>query len=411
MNTYEYFQPEYVSKFKCDGQKCSAKCCRRWAIIIDKKTYKKYSDIKPKSAAKEITSHISKIKNSDEYTIKMDENLNCPFLTEDNWCKIQRKYGEDFLSVICSAYPRHNWKIGNFYERSLTLTCPVAAEKILLTDAPLKFEKVTVSEQIHINGGGLKLNELKTSDEFLSEFVSVQETAISILQERTLNIDRRLLMLGLYIDKLGEILRNEQFYELHKVNLIYRDKNFLQEQSAQFSAVIKFNVREYVKIMINIIESLYGKDSGRTQSTNDRKFLDAVINTLKMHFDENDQIKISEVAENYLALGVEREKFLQRFSNMFENYIVNEFFFNLYPFRFVATLTLNYGIFIAVYKMLELLTFSMALENTPTPEDLLSQIMWYENNIYHNVGYVERIADYMKDKDDILKIMQSMLQV
>ena len=58
--TYTYYQPEYVRKFKCNGQACSAHCCRRWRITIDKKTFKKYSHIKPKSAAKEITSHIIK---------------------------------------------------------------------------------------------------------------------------------------------------------------------------------------------------------------------------------------------------------------------------------------------------------------------------------------------------------------
>ena len=58
--TYTYYQPEYVRNFKCNGQACAAHCCRRWRITIDKKTFKKYSHIKPKSAAKEITSHIIK---------------------------------------------------------------------------------------------------------------------------------------------------------------------------------------------------------------------------------------------------------------------------------------------------------------------------------------------------------------
>ena len=111
---YECFQPKYFSRFKCDGQKCNAHCCRKWRIDIDKKTYKKYSHLKPKSAAQEITRQIKKRDNSENYIIKLDKNANCPFLTEDNWCQIQRKYGEDFLSEVCTTYPRRVIYFGSF---------------------------------------------------------------------------------------------------------------------------------------------------------------------------------------------------------------------------------------------------------------------------------------------------------
>ena len=146
--TYTYYQPEYFSRFKCDGQKCSAKCCRRWTITIDEKTYEKYADIKPESAAQEITCHLSKYENGRHYKVNLDEKFNCPFLTEDNWCKIQRKHGESFLSKTCNTYPRRIFNIGNFYERSLTLTCAVAAELILPEKEPLKFEKIETEEPL-----------------------------------------------------------------------------------------------------------------------------------------------------------------------------------------------------------------------------------------------------------------------
>ena len=129
MATYKYYQPEYVKNFRCDGQKCSAYCCKsNYRIVIDKKTYKKYSHLKPKSAAKEIMRNIKKIDNSEDYQIKPDENFNCPFLTEDNLCSIQKNHGEEFLSSTCATYPRCTWYFGDFYERSLSLTCPLVAE-------------------------------------------------------------------------------------------------------------------------------------------------------------------------------------------------------------------------------------------------------------------------------------------
>jgi len=66
---YTYYQPEYVKNFQCDGKKYDARCCKKWAIFIDEKNF-------------------------------------CPFLTEDNLCRLQKNFGEDFLSETCTNYPR-----------------------------------------------------------------------------------------------------------------------------------------------------------------------------------------------------------------------------------------------------------------------------------------------------------------
>ena len=88
-----YFQPCYVGKFKCDGSKCDARCCKGWNIFIDEKTYKQYSRIKPKAAAEEILSHMTFNDERKEYLVTMDERKFCPFLTENNLCRLQRTYG------------------------------------------------------------------------------------------------------------------------------------------------------------------------------------------------------------------------------------------------------------------------------------------------------------------------------
>ena len=71
MKIFLYFQPEYVSKFKCYGSKCNARCCKGWRIDIDAATYKKYSRIKPKSKAKEITSRMKFDSESGVYVIEL----------------------------------------------------------------------------------------------------------------------------------------------------------------------------------------------------------------------------------------------------------------------------------------------------------------------------------------------------
>lgn len=104
MKKFLYFQPEYVSRFKCDGNACLDNCCcRPWNIDIDARTYKKYSQVQPPEVAEEILSHIAYDKSKD---IRFIYERPCPFLTEKNLCRLQLKYGEKFLSSTCTTYPR-----------------------------------------------------------------------------------------------------------------------------------------------------------------------------------------------------------------------------------------------------------------------------------------------------------------
>ena len=412
MKTYTYYQPEYVSKFQCDGQKCNAYCCKHWNITIDKKTYKAYSHLKPKSAAKEIMINLKKRENADDYLVRLNEKGNCPFLTEDNWCSIQKKYGEEFLSVTCTTYPRQTWDMGEFYERSLTLTCPVVAEMVLLATEPLKFETLEVSEKVHSNLGKIMILTNPLPPNQHEGFIMLQETMIGILQERTLTIDQRLLMLGLFCDKLDESLSSSLELTFTKYIPFYKDTAFLQEQSSKIAPLVKFEPQNHIKIMMGILEKLYGEENKKS-SPHDRRLLAAVVNTLKIETDENYFVNVSKLSDKYISLNEERQKFVQRFSTIFENYLVNELFFNLYPFRFSGTTIFNYGVFVTIYKMLELLTFSSSIEKSePYDEkDLISEIRFYINRVDHGIGYVGKIAEYLEGKEDIVEIMSSMLQV
>ena len=165
MKKYLYFQPQYVAKFKCDGSKCNARCCKNWNIFIDTKTHKQYERIKPPSVAEEILSHMTFHEGRKEYLVTMRDGI-CPFLNEKNLCRLQFKYGEKFLSVTCSSFPRRTLDFGKFFERSLVLTCPVAAELILLSDEPIKFEFVEVTEKVHSNGGKIDIAPVHTAENF-----------------------------------------------------------------------------------------------------------------------------------------------------------------------------------------------------------------------------------------------------
>ena len=241
--------------------------------------------------------------------------------------------------------------------------------------------------------------------------VDIQNTGMTILQERNLTIDQRLMMLGLYLDSFCELTDNRSItdYELNQLNAFYKNKKFLEDQAAQFSAVLPFNTHSHIKVMLGLLETLYGV--GNTVGIDEQKIIRAITSTLKLKADENNQMPISEVVPTYNALKEEHKKFIGTFSTIFENFLVNEFFMNMYPFRLKSNLKLNYGMFVITYKMLDLVTFSMFMANHSDTKDLIEQIMWYANSLDHNKNYFNKILEYMEDKSDILEIMQNMLQV
>ncbi len=420
--TFPYFQPEYVSKFKCNGQACRASCCKTWAIDIDKKTYKKYSHIRPKSAAEEITKHLVENPERDCYTVVLDSQRRCPMLTEDNFCKIQRQYGEEYLSITCVSYPRKTYVMKDFFERSLSLTCPVVAALALLPEEPMAFEYVEVPKRKHDDIGRITIQNppLLMVESIQPEHITIyQQTTISILQERSMTIDQRLIVLGFYFDKFDELIKTKELDNLADVSAYYMSDEFLQGDALKLAQKIEIDEHERMKIMMKIFEAIYGgyEDRLKAQNIYDANILKFVVDVLEIQPDENKQVSLTELVENWNKWKRLRKQFQKYFSTLFENYLVNEFFFNLYPFTFNTSIAQNFGTFVASYKMCELICISRAIYNfkRDTTKQPLNKIecsatmMHFANNVDHNKYYFTAISDSLKNKTEIAEIMKDLL--
>ena len=202
-NRYFCLQPEYVGKFQCDGSVCNSKCCKKWAVDIDGPTYQKYCTIEPKNERKRIVSRIKYKKQKNMFFVELAENGSCPFLQNDGLCRIQKTWGADWLSNTCTMYPRKPYLTGDLLMMALTLTCPVAAKLALLPEEPMAFEEVPIEE-------GRRAELFRRCTGRLSRmgdaFIDIQYGAISILQNRALTIDQRLIVLGFFLDQAGELV-------------------------------------------------------------------------------------------------------------------------------------------------------------------------------------------------------------
>ena len=409
MKKFLYFQPEYVDKFKCDGQKCDARCCKGWTITIDAATYKKYSRIKPKEKAKEITSLMRFDSERNLYAMNLDRRGFCPLLTKENLCKLQLEYGEDFLSKTCTVYPRKTYGFGEYFERSLTLSCPVAAEMVLFAQEPLKFEWIEVPEKIHSKHGKIPAEKIRAPEKVAPLIPKLQSAVISIMQRRTLSLDQRLVALCFFIDKLNEIHSQRQD-ELPKLIAAYESEEFLAAQVPLMIQSVEFNAEKFIRLMMELFESFYGVDEGSLDKRS-RLFLDAVIKTLQIKVDANNQISFSDIAANYKGLDEARKKFLENYSTFLENYLVNEFFYNLYPYKpYVGEPFKNFSVFLMLYKVFELFTFSMTYNNLSHKIFLLDLTDWYSRQVDHNQDLKDKIFKYIEDRDDVFDLMETLLQ-
>ena len=403
----KYFQPAYVKNFKCDGSKCDARCCKYWIIDIDKKSYEEYEKIE--SAEKDITSKFKYFEQRKAYVALMNKDYACCCLTEDNLCMIQKNYGERYLSITCQTYPRSICKLGDIYERSLSVTCPVVAELALLPKDVMEFEIV---EEYVPSKSKVQTKIFVKRLEIIPHIFDVQSTSISILQERDLTLDQRLAVLGFFLDRVDEITATKRVYEVTELAKLYTKEGFIAENFSAILAEIKFNPRDFVKILIGgVLQTLYGEENA-PRKVFEVVIFDAVQNTLELTPDEDGTVSVSDTAEKYMSLNSQREEFIQRYGTILENYLVNEFFMNFYPWRLQEKNILhNYGVFVATYKIVELFTFSMAQKYSSVDEnEVVKVITQISTSIDNSTPYIKKISAEIDNIGDTLKIISTFLQ-
>lgn len=397
MTTCTYFRPEYVGKFQCDGTTCSNNCCERaWDIFIDAATYENYLQHYP-----QIAEHIKYSDAKRQYCMVMDEHGRCPFLTEKKFCGLQLEHGENFLSATCALYPRITYNFGKFLEQSMTLTCPTVAEMVLFGREPLKFELVTVPAE------KLGLNTFQMPEKFREHMIDIQVAEISILQERTLTINQRLIVLGFFLERLEKISADELDGDaLIKLIAAYESKSFLVSEVPSMLASVHFNALNFVGLMLNIFESLYSV----MHLERGRRFVNAVAEILQLKPDENNSVSAASVAARYENLAAERKNFSEQYATFLENYLVNDLFTNCYPWRFLASIMQNYAMFAATYKVFELMTFAAVQNGLDSKDDLLKLVEFFTTQTNHMHGFREKIFDNIKHIGEPVAIMNAFLE-
>ena len=301
--------PKYLDSFQCMGGDCSDTCCRGWNVYIDKRTYKKYRNLNTSDLGNRLAKYICKNKQStrdgDYAYIQLDKGQ-CPFLTSTCRCEIQEKVGHSYLSKTCQTYPRQLIKIGDEYEMTAGMSCPVIAEQVLLGKNPF----LLIQKEIRSNEfSGLALSQNLKEDEVSKK---IRTFFIKVVQDSRFSFQERLILVVMFAHAIAteKSVEMEQF--LSESSLLLSSPNLKEEVTGLRNfASVNQALKNFVKIskkqissgnelnvfILMLNESLKGlsferkqdvsnfaKDRLVIQKTSDGKYIDQILENYTIHY-------------------------------------------------------------------------------------------------------------------------------
>lgn len=190
--------PSFYKDFKCIAGACPDSCCQGWEVDADQESLDYY-----KTLTGEIKNRIVSVLDKDEFgntIFRLADKKRCPFLNHENLCDMHIAIGGEHTPYTCKMFPRFINDFGGTRELGVSFSCPVAADMMFDLKEPMHF----VSE---VNDLPPTLNEIDAQTYFY--LVKARERAFSIVQERTLPINQRLIKL---LDFGAEIQKNLEKY-------------------------------------------------------------------------------------------------------------------------------------------------------------------------------------------------------
>ncbi|MCM1166574.1 MAG: flagellin lysine-N-methylase [Lachnospiraceae bacterium] len=211
-----YRQPRYFGNFKCVGGTCSNSCCVGWRIDWTKEEIDKITSAPECSEElRELTEKsFTKPENREHYAVILGEGQRCPFLTEDNFCKIQRELGAEYLSFTCTIYPRHFIAAGEAVYRYGNMSCPEVMNKLLNKEKSMVLSNVAAREIKLVKGTVMNTRESLAAHPELQYRGELLELFYEIISDKKHDVETALILGAVVAQTLSNIVAAKNYNEI-----------------------------------------------------------------------------------------------------------------------------------------------------------------------------------------------------
>lgn len=388
---YKVLRPNYFEKFRCIGGDCEETCCAGWKIDIDRKTYKTYMKCKDTKMRKILERSIKRNRKS-----KSDHNYasfklidgKCTFLNEDNLCDIYIKLGEKSMCYTCKIYPRKYNYVNEITQQGLTLSCIEAAKLVLMNKETMEFDLIETNQKQTLFSKIIKSN---TGNNFLeNNFEEIREFSIDIVQNRKFSIEERLIILGLFCKDLNNILENN----ISISNLINKYNDYISKGYYE-NILEKINIEKTIDAQLSLLVLLSKNIVFNKVIVHEKYFynLSEMIKGLKL----NDNI--DDCKANFVKVyDKEYKNFICDKEYIYENYLVNYMFNELFPYNVEDNISKSYITLIVNFVMIKLNAIGLCAyyKENMSEYKLVELIQSYSKSMLHEDDLNIRIQEYLK---------------
>lgn len=385
--------PKYLKKFKCIGGSCSDSCCIGWDVDIDKHTFRKYYKVKD-NKMKEIfqrnlyNNNQCFNENIDYGNVKLKEGKRCPFLDNENYCVIQSNLGEEYLSNVCSLFPRVINKVDNIYEISLDVSCPEVSRIVLGDIKGIDFEKGKLTLEKHIISREVNTTIKESNNSKVKYIKEIRNKGIEIIKNKDIDLNIKLFILGDFLEKLEDELK----YNFKGCKVFIQNYN-IDKAKEQFeedenNCIIQVCFLKEVLDSLNVFEEV--------DSINFKDYTKDLINIFKLDNLED----INNQSIPYIKAYKEHNNIFKKYSYILENYLVNFMFNNLFPFSETDSVFDGYVMLIIRYSLIKLYLVSMYLKNREeSKEQIINFIQVFSKIIEHHKTFLVDTLREVKGKE------------
>lgn len=196
--------PAFYKDFHCLAKDCKDSCCLGWKIEFNKKDYlaiKRGVDGAKDEALKDLCARSMSRLREKEHDGMYAEFLasvegRCGFLREDGLCALQLGCGEGTLPKVCKTFPRLVRQTMAAKELSLTPACEGVLA--LLWDLPdgIDFIEEPLEKK--------DCKRYEAANPVVARFADIRALCIDVIQDRSLRLSRRMLLLGVLLQRLRD---------------------------------------------------------------------------------------------------------------------------------------------------------------------------------------------------------------